>query len=261
MSQRYRHDTFTRSSIDSDVPIYRYGNSPALNPTLIGQAPPRRAFADLAPGYRSLAQRPSVYPSRGIRRASTLPVRFEDETGGYESLENERFVERNPPTIPASRRSIPREVVAREAFTRREPLRHAFVDDPNSSDSDTEQRGRNRKRMVEAKIPETVVVGGREGPTGEPSISKGEEVKRVASPPPPPAPESGSSDTESIEGNVAREGITRIPTRLVNLGALTDLGYPFEDEVGSSIIGRCMHLTQEGRHNRHSENSGAEKYQ
>jgi hypothetical protein len=95
--------------------------------------------------YRSFPRRPPIYPPRRIRRSSTLPVRFEDES----------FVERAP--LPALAPTPRRYHLREDVVTRVLPVRRQSIDSLTSSDSEAEQRkreGENEKEPLVVKDAE-----------------------------------------------------------------------------------------------------------
>lgn len=49
---------------------------------------------------------------------------------------------------------------------------------------------------------------------------------------------SSGGTTVTVKSEYPKKGKTRIPSRLVSKRALIDLGYPFDEEVGASLLGR-----------------------
>jgi hypothetical protein len=145
---------------DADAQRFGYENTSALNPSLMDTGPSRRGSGYAEPDYRSLPRRPPIYPPRRIRRASTLPVRFEDQ-----AFEDERLFERGsrlaPPLQPAPRHRPLRGDIT----TSHEPARRVYFESPKSSDSETEPKEHHRERVVdvaEEGEPEVIVDRSRE---------------------------------------------------------------------------------------------------
>ena len=208
----------------ADAERIGYENTPALTP---GSAR-RGSGHQVEPDYRSLPRRPPIYPARGARRASTLPVRFDDEIH-----EEGRFMSgtvgargKPPPPIPTPN-PTPRPIL-RYRSPPIEPARNAFVESPDSSDGEPEPRERRRERVIGERGRETVVM--REGERDESSSAGWVEVIEPSS----HAPSESKTSDESVR-EFPRKGTTRFPASLVNQKVLDDQGYPFEVIVGSSF--------------------------
>lgn len=159
--------------------------------------------------YHPVPQPPPIYPARRVRRASTLPVRFEDERIP------ERGVRYDAPR--PSRRYEPGEGLPPQA----PPRRRETIDSLASSDSDTERGERRRKSVVEVleeRVPEAVEAGG----TPARATSRVEELRSRSLSPPIRSRDQG--------------GKTRIPARPVTKGAIIESGYAVEGRVSTSSV-------------------------
>lgn len=178
------------SDDDLDLRIHRGRATPVY--------PARRQYDE--PGQRSFPRGPSFHPPRRLHRASTLPVRFEDERivervirpeddrrstrvalprGGRTEVDRrfDRYVEpervvvgeplesgRTRTVIYERERDRPREP---EGSTRRAPFRQVSVDDVTSSDNESEHRERHRETVVGT------------GPDGDPDAAVERERERA----------------------------------------------------------------------------------
>lgn len=210
----------SRSMVGDDRygPPVRSRPPPGPGPSIAGN---RRGYAEPDyPGYGRVPARPPIYPARGIRRASTLPVRFEDE----------RVVERVVRYDAPPRRYQPGE----DVVTVVEPIRRGSVGSVTSSDSEAGQRGRRKKNLVDVGTErEPLAVREAENVALPPFKLKAEELRRGPVPGVAIMAEDETSEAEAArsESPFPKSGKTRMPARLVSRRAIIDLGYPFEEEV------------------------------
>jgi hypothetical protein len=203
MSSRYDDDE------DIDIRVRRSRQSPR----------PVIRVEQRQPDYRSFPRRPPIYPPRRIRRASTLPVRFEDEV-----------IERVTPhaaRIPEPRVFYPRSDVA----PRVQPLRRRTFDSQEFSDSEDDQRQRRAEDVVNvtaAGEPEESDLRTGENSRSQDSAVQTDKIVEDDLTGPEIEPE--------LAGKGISKGMTRIPARILSTKAVVDLGYPFEEEVSTLIV-------------------------
>lgn len=191
----------------------------------------RKSVIDEDIDIRSQVSRPRK-PARPqyIRRQSSLDTFDRRPLPRYGDIERHERNEYRPPA------NVPIPLPVRER--RRSPERRRF----RESDEDLAYgdfgggRGREREEYREIEVSR--------------NKSRVRRSKSVAQ-----STRSSSSDSVSEiqlpRANYGKKGKTRLPKRLVKKQAIIELGYPFEEEVGTLQLCACTSLTGTGRFHYH----------
>jgi hypothetical protein len=191
---------FSPQPIDPMAVAYQAGRVDA-DTERIGFENATRRNGYVQPDYGSVTHGLPIYPARGIRRSTTLPVRFEDER--YE---------------PVARYVVQPRPVLREEEQTPTTGRLGSLDSWTSSDSEAEQKKRPKDDLIIVNGErEPLVAKEKETVAQQPSSRVDEPRSRYRSPVRPrekDVVETSHTEDGKSDGQLSKRGTTKIPTRL-----------------------------------------------